>query len=156
MKIIFSDRVSSEIPASHVVALNYHLRVKGRQRIITNDGLEAGIVIERGDELHHGEKLSDGNGRVLEIVAKPEAVSVAETDSALLFARACYHMGNRHTEVQIEPGKLVYLRDHVLDKMLASLGLTVSEQMLAFSPENGAYSGGHTHSHDDYASHHEH
>ena len=96
-----------------------------------------------------GEKLKDDLGSVLEVLALAESVSVATTDSPLLFSRACYHLGNRHTEVQIESDQLIYLHDHVLDSMLIQLGLEVTRQTLPFSPENGAYhgAGAHTHTH---------
>lgn len=152
----FTELVSTEAEAQHSVALTYHQRVKGRLRITTDEGIVAGIVTKRGEELQHGMKLADAGGAVLQISAKAEAVSVAVADSQQLFARACYHVGNRHAEVQIEASQLVYLQDHVMDEMLRQLGLSVAEKMLPFSPENGAYSQGHTHSHDSHDHHHEH
>lgn len=145
--IIFSQKVSQETQADHKVKLAFHQRVKGRLRITTEDGLEAGIVTTRGNELIPGEKLKDDLGSVLEVLALAESVSVATTDSPLLFSRACYHLGNRHTEVQIESDQLIYLHDHVLDSMLIQLGLEVTRQTLPFSPENGAYHGAGAHAH---------
>lgn len=157
--ITFTQAVPADTTAQHSVALSFHQRTKGRLRIVTAAGLEAGILIERGQLLGHGEKLASDTGEVLEIQALEEPVSVATTDSALLFSRACYHVGNRHAEVQIESNQLIYLHDHVMDKMLTQLGLQVEQAQLPFSPENGAYSGGHSHSHDDHeehSHHHEH
>lgn len=143
--ITFNQRVLAETKAQHSVELTYHQRVKGRLRIKTKDGQDAGIFVERGSELKDGEKIADEEGRVLEIKASAEPVSVASTDNSLLFSRACYHIGNRHAEVQIEANQLIYLNDPVLDDMLRQLGLSVSETMRAFSPENGAYVRGHSH-----------
>ena len=161
--ITFNRRVSADTPAQHSVKLPYHQRVKGRLRIETQDGLDAGIFVDRGSELKDGEKLSDDEGRVLEIKASAESVSVATTQDALLFARACYHIGNRHAEVQIESNQLVYLHDAVLDDMLRQLGLSVSASQRAFMPENGAYARGHahgahshhTHGHETHSHEHE-
>jgi urease accessory protein len=77
------------------------------------------------------------------ILAAPEQVSVARTDDALLLARACYHLGNRHVALQITPGELRYLADHVLDDMVRGLGLAVTQESAPFEPEAGAYSHGH-------------
>ncbi|MCK9637654.1 MAG: urease accessory protein UreE, partial [Methylobacter tundripaludum] len=78
--------------------------------------------------------------RVL-VDAAPEPLSVVRTDDALHFAKACYHLGNRHVALQILPGELRFLTDHVLDHMLEGLGLTVSHEVLPFEPEQGAYHG---------------
>jgi urease accessory protein len=77
------------------------------------------------------------------VKAAPELVSVMRSDDSLQFARACYHLGNRHVPLQILAGELRYLNDHVLDHMLEGLGMSVDHQMLPFEPEAGAY-----HSHD--------
>jgi len=66
------------------------------------------------------------------------------TDDPLLFARVCYHLGNRHIALQILPGELRYLHDHVLDHMVVGLGLSVRVENLPFEPEAGAY---HSHGH---------
>ncbi len=154
--ITFSQRVSAERDAQHVVSLPYHQRVKGRLRIKTDDGLDAGIVSERGNELKDGDKLSDESGRILEVRASNENVSVAKTADPLLFSRACYHIGNRHAEVQILSGSIIYLIDPVLDEMLEQLGLAVVRAEMPFSPEKGAYHNGHAHSHSHSHAEHSH
>lgn len=154
--ITFNQVVSAATDAQHVVFLPFHHRVKGRLRIKTTDGLDAGIVTERGSELKDGDKLSDESGRILEVRASDESVSVATTEDHLLFSRACYHIGNRHAEVQIQAGKLIYLIDPVLDDMLSQLGLIVCKAELPFSPEKGAYHNGHAHSHSSHSHSHSH
>jgi urease accessory protein len=60
-------------------------------------------------------------------------------------ARACYHLGNRHTAIQITDRQVCYLQDQVLDAMVAGLGLEVRHAHGPFEPESGAYSGGGHH-----------
>lgn len=148
--LTFTELTDTTAQAEHSVALTYHQRVKSRLRIETAAGNEAGIVLERGLVLSNGDKLRAATGEVLEIIAAKEHVSVASCDSTLLFARACYHVGNRHAEVQIEQNRIIYLHDHVLDEMLTLLGLSVTEQQLPFVPESGAYSKGHSHTHSHH------
>jgi urease accessory protein len=77
----------------------------------------------------------------------------------MLLARACYHLGNRHVALQIEPGRLCWLRDHVLDAMVVGLGLRVTQIDAPFEPEPGAYGGGQGHGHargPDHAHGHRH
>jgi len=84
-----------------------------------------------------------------------EPVLSATCDEWRLFARACYHLGNRHVKIQVAERTLRITPDHVLQSMLESLGLTVRNEMAVFVPENGAYHGhGHSHSHDADAKSH--
>jgi urease accessory protein len=108
-------------------------------------GEEVGMNLERGYILRGGDQLLADDGRVVEIIAAPEQVSVVTSDDPLQLARAAYHLGNRHISVQIGPGWLRYLHDHVLDDMVRGLGLPVATDTLPFEPEAGAYSG-HMHS----------
>ena len=109
--LLFNELTQSD-STDHRVSLTFHERIKGRLRITTDTGIDAGIQIDRGQVLEDGQQLKDEQGRVLQILAKPELVSVASADSAQLFARACYHVGNRHAEVQIGENQLIYLHDY--------------------------------------------
>jgi urease accessory protein len=60
--------------------------------------------------------------------------------------RACYHLGNRHVPLQVSEGWIRYLKDHVLDDMVVSLGLTITHEHAPFEPEVGAYHHSHQHS----------
>jgi len=140
-------------PATDSVALAYDERKRSRLKVKLASGLDAGIFLERGDHLHGGDKLlsEDGN-TVVDILAAPEKLIEAVADTPLLFARAAYHLGNRHVPVQILPtengGKLRFQTDHVLAEMVKGLGCTVNETEAPFQPESGAYGGGH-HQHGD-------
>ncbi|ESQ16589.1 MAG TPA: urease accessory protein UreE [Chromatiaceae bacterium] len=124
------------------VALTLEQRVRSRLRIRIDDGREVGILLPRGQILKDGDLLASEEGLVVRIVAAPERLSSALCDDPLLLARACYHLGNRHIALQIEPGRLRWLHDHVLDAMVRGLGLQVSVEDAPFEPEPGAY-GGH-------------
>jgi len=128
-------------------------RVKCRLRATLEDGREAGIFLPRGTVLKDGDVLGSRCGIAVQVVAADELLSVCAVDEPLLFARACYHLGNRHVPLQIQEGLLSYQHDHVLDDMLRGFGLIVDSQMSPFQPENGAYSGGHSSSHAHGHSH---
>jgi urease accessory protein len=130
-------------PTSDSLTLPFELRQKSRFSAISDNGIEVGIFLTRGSYLRAGTVLSDGAGAYVLINAAPETLSVVRCEDALLFARACYHLGNRHIALQILPHELRYLHDHVLDHLVEGLGLAVSVESLAFEPEAGAY-----HSHD--------
>lgn len=123
------------------------------------------IELARGDkvlvdlpepvQLGHGDVLALDDGRRVGIVAAGEEVYAIRPRDALHLAELCWHIGNRHLAAQIETGRIVILRDHVIKAMLEGLGATVAETVEPFSPVRGAYSGhGHAHGHDHH--HHDH
>lgn len=159
--LILNQRTAA--PATDSVALAYDERKRSRLKVTLASGFEAGIFLERGDHLHGGDKLiAEDGSAVVEIVAAPERLIEAVADSPLLFARAAYHLGNRHVPVQILPtgdgGKLRFQTDHVLAEMVRGLGCAVGETEAPFQPESGAYGahGGHHHHHDEHDHDHGH
>lgn len=138
------------------VRLRYEQRIKSRLRVRLDDGTEAGLFLERGTTLADGDLLVGDDGRLVRVVAATETLSCATAADPLLLARACYHLGNRHVAVQIEPRRLCYLHDHVLDAMLRRLGLEVGVEQAPFEPEPGAYGGSHAGGHDHPPAHGDH
>lgn len=132
--------------ATERLRLPYESRCKSRLRTRLESGEEAGLFLERGTVLRGGDRLLAKDGRVVEVVAAPEALLEARTDDVLLLARAAYHLGNRHVAVELRPGRLRLGRDHVLAEMVRGLGLDVVEVEAPFEPEGGAY-GAHGHGH---------
>jgi urease accessory protein len=152
--LIFNQR--TQAPATDSVALAYDERKRSRLKVTLASGAEAGIFLERGDHLHGGDKLAAEDGSaVVEILAAPEKLIEAVANSPLLFARAAYHLGNRHVSVQILPtesgGQLRFQTDHVLAEMARGLGCTVADTEAPFQPESGAYGGGHHQHGEDHA-----
>lgn len=143
--LTISHRLTEPRRASAQLVLPFELRQKSRLRTALSTGEEVGLTLERGYILRGGDQLMADDGRVVEIVAASERVSVVSSDDPLQLARAAYHLGNRHVSVQIGQGWLRYLHDHVLDDMVRGLGLPVAQETLPFEPEAGAYSG-HSHS----------
>lgn len=127
-----------------VLTLPFDSRKKSRLSAITDNGKDVGLFLSRGQILRSGSVLTGPDGFNVEIKAASESVSVMRSDQPLAFARACYHLGNRHVPLQILTAELRYLSDHVLDHMLEGLNLFVTHEMLPFEPEAGAY---HTHEH---------
>ncbi|MFT3803098.1 MAG: urease accessory protein UreE [Burkholderiaceae bacterium] len=122
-----------------------------RSRLLTRlaDGTEAGLFLPRGVVLRTGTMLVAEDGRLVRIEAAAQPVLEVTSPDPLLLMRAAYHLGNRHTPVQISLRALWIERDPVLADMLRRLGLRVDEIDAAFEPEAGAYGGGHRHGHDE-------
>jgi urease accessory protein len=151
-------------PPTDSLTLAFELRRRARLRATLDSGKEVGLMLERGLSLKHGDKLSTQSGDlVVEIRARREVLSTVSTTDAHLLTRAAYHLGNRHVPLQIGPHTLAYQHDHVLDDLMAELGLAVQVVEAPFEPEPGGYSGGHRHRHghghvhgDEHHHHHHH
>jgi urease accessory protein len=146
-------RADPGAPTDGAVSLTFDQRERSRLRVRLDDGREAGIVLARGETLRDGDRLTGEEGVVVRVRAAPEPLSTAASDDPLLLARACYHLGNRHVALQIGPGRLAWLHDHVLDNMVRGLGLTVTLEQAPFQPEPGAY-GGHARGHGHHGHDH--
>src|SRR5712692_7333199 len=105
-------------------------------------------------DLPQATALRDGDGLVLEdgsivrVAGKPEALVEISAPGPHELARLAWHIGNRHTDVQIVSDKLRIRRDHVLEDMLRGLGARLTPVEAPFDPEPGAYGHQHDHSHD--------
>lgn len=149
--INLTKKLSEKISEQATLTLPLASRVKSRLRAVLDDGRDVGLFLERGQVLQNGDLLASDDGIVVKIIAANETVSTVSCADAWLMARACYHLGNRHVALQINPERIQYLHDHVLDDMLVGLGLTVQVENVPFEPESGAYgsnaSSGHEHGH---------
>ena len=88
------------------------------------------------------------DGALVRVTGKPEPLLEIAAANAHELARLAWHIGNRHTEVQIVGERLRIRRDHVLDEMLRGLGATLTYVDAVFDPEHGAYAhDGHGHEH---------
>ncbi len=131
-----------------LLTLPYEDRCRSRLAATLDDGREAALFLPRGTILRHGAMLVATDGTLVQVAAASQPVMRVASPDPLLLMRAAYHLGNRHTPVQIEVDALRLEHDPVLRDMLLRLGVQVTEALEAFDPEGGAYGGGHRHGHD--------
>lgn len=152
--LIFEKNLGPDAPeggrADYSVELTAHERSSFRLHFILGNGLEAGIILPRGTRLPQpNDVLQSADGTMLLIKAKPEEVVQARAPDVMTFARACYHLGNRHLPLQIAADLTLYFeKDPVIEDLCGKLGLTLTVLMHPFEPEGGAY-GGHHHHHGE-------
>jgi urease accessory protein len=146
--ITITQRLAEPRVAQARLVLPFELRQKSRLLGKLESGEEVGVVLDRGVFMRGGDCLVASDGRVIEVVAANEQVSVVTASDPWQLARAAYHLGNRHVALQVGNGWLRYLHDHVLDDMVRGLGYLVTIENLPFEPEAGAYShAGNSHRH---------
>jgi len=131
------------------VTLPYDARCKSRFAATLDSGEEVGVVLPRGTVLRDGDVLVADDGGLVRVAAAAESVLLVRAADRLTLTRAAYHLGNRHTPVEIGDDTLKLEADPVLEDMLKRLGANVERATLPFQPESGAYGGGHRHGHDE-------
>lgn len=147
------QKLDTPVPCSAAMTLRFDARQRSRFKALLDDGREAGVWLPRGGVLRGGDCLLGEDGTTVVVHAAPEAVSTGRASEVMNLIEAAYHLGNRHVPLQLGDGWLRYARDHVLDAMLVSLGLTVVHELAPFEPLNGAY-GAHSQGHSHVLVHH--
>ncbi|CAE6871693.1 urease accessory protein UreE [Paraburkholderia domus] len=131
------------------LTLAFEDRRKSRLAATLDNGEEIALLLPRGTVLRDGDVLVADDGGLVRVVAAPEAVLVVRAKDALTLTRAAYHLGNRHTPVEVGADYLKLEYDPVLADMLKRIGASVDQVTMPFQPESGAYGGGHKHGHDE-------
>lgn len=127
------------------LSLTAEERLRSRYRLEL-DGQSLHLRLTRGTVLRDGDLLqAEADGCLVRVAAKPEPVLTAIAPTTLGLLRAAYHLGNRHIPLEITDTYLRLSPDPVLRNMLEQLGLHVTESILPFQPEAGAYGHGHAH-----------
>jgi urease accessory protein len=144
-----TEKIEAAAEYDAVILLDYDSRKRGRFKTLTETDEEAGLFLDRGQILSEGDYLKATDGRVVLVKAATEKLTKASTNDPILFAKICYHLGNRHTPVEIQPGSVRFQPDHVLADLCRHWGLEVKDFEGSFNPEKGAYGqhsvGGHHH-----------
>jgi len=131
------------------LTLPYDQRSRSRLAATLDDGEEVALFLPRGTILRDGDALVAEDGSFVRVVAAPQPVLRATCVDPHVLLRAAYHLGNRHTPVEVGADYLQLELDPVLRDLLLRLGLKVVEIEAPFQPEAGAYGGGHKHGHDE-------
>jgi len=118
-----------------------------RRIVLTGEhGTKFLLDLPEATALQDGDGLVRDDGTIVTVVAKPEPLveitAANAADVIATMARLAWHLGNRHTELQIVGDKLRMRRDHVLEEMLVGLGASVTPIEAPFEPERGAYGHG--------------
>jgi urease accessory protein len=122
---------------------------RNRRRIVlTGDrGTQFLLDFAKPVSLRDGDGLVLDDGSIVLVTGEAEKLIEISAGSALDTVRLAWHLGNRHTDVQIVADKLRIRRDHVLEEMLIGLGAHLHAVDAAFDPESPTPSQEHGHAH---------
>ena len=150
-------RASAIKPAEHWnpaeavdrVVLDADARQKRRGVFIGEAGTRFLLDLPRATMLHDGDGLVLDDASIICVVGQPEPLMEISAANAEALTRLAWHLGNRHTDVQVVGDTLCIRRDHVLEEMLRLLGARLIPINAPFDPEPGAYGHGNAHNGDD-------
>ena len=146
----------SDEPADTVV-LDYDERYRRRVTMTGVRGLEFLLDLPEAVMLRAGDGLQLADGRIVEVVAAPEALVEIRAADAAALTRIAWHLGNRHLPTELLRKSLRIRRDPVIEEMARGLGGSVVAIEAPFNPEGGAYvraaAQSHGHGHDGHDHH---
>src|ERR1700733_5180494 len=116
----------SEPPADTIV-LDFDDRHRRRMAMTGTRGLEFLLDLPETVALRGGDALVLDDGRLVEVVAAPEALIELRGVDPRQMGRPPWHLGNRPLPVQIAGKHLRIRRDHVIEEMVKGLGASVVE-----------------------------
>jgi len=134
---------------SDQVLIDFDRRHRRRIVLPTENGAEVLLDLPHAVRLRDGDGLELEDGRVIHVVARPEALLEIHAHGPAELVRIAWHLGNRHLPVQLLGDRIRIRADHVIADMVHALGGHAHAVEAPFDPEGGAYAGGHAHQHDD-------
>jgi urease accessory protein len=136
--------------AAAAVTLAFDDRYRRRIKLTDDDGDDFLLDLAEATRLEDGDGLVLESGRIIAVRAAAEDVLDISSASAAETARIAWHIGNRHTPVQVlADGGLRIAYDHVLEAMISGLGGRCDRVQAPFAPEPGAYADhGHARGHE--------
>ena len=115
-----------------------------RRRIVLKGGRGTEFLLDLDEAvaLRDGDGIMLDDGGIVLVAGQAEPLAEVAVRTPLALVQLAWHLGNRHTDVQIVGDRLRFRRDHVLEEMAAGLGGTVTPIEAPFDPESGSPSHG--------------
>jgi urease accessory protein len=110
-----------------------------RRIVLTGEkGNDFLLDFEKPVTLRDGDGLVLDDGDIVRVIGEPEPLLELGARTPRELVRLAWHLGNRHTDVQIAGDRLRIRCDHVLEGMASGLGASVTPVEAPFDPEAGA------------------
>lgn len=121
--------------AVDLVRLDAEDRHRRRIRLKGERGTDVLLDLDEAVALRDGDGIVLDDGSTVLVTGQPEPLLALRARSPLDMVRLAWHLGNRHTGVQIDRDRIFIRRDHVLEDMARLLGASVEHVEAPFDPE---------------------
>ena len=129
------------IVAIDCVVLDADDRHRRRILLTGEKGTTFLLDLENSITLRDGDGLVLDDGTIVAVKGKPEPLIEIAGATRFDLVRFAWHVGNRHTVLQIVGERLRIRRDHVLETMLRQMGAILTPVDATFDPEQGVSHG---------------
>lgn len=142
------QRVREILPAGRAVSASVNDRVihdrvtldagdrQRRRAVMTGEnGTTFLLDLEKPVTLRDGDGLVLDDGTIVLVAGKPEPLLEVSMRDKTDTVRLAWHIGNRHTDLQVVGEAFRIRRDHVLEDMLRGQGATIRPVEAPFDPE---------------------
>lgn len=133
--------------AADHITLDHDARYRHRCYYNADGGTAFLLDLPSVKVLNHGDALQLSDGRLIEVVAAPEALVEVTADSPAAMVRLAWHIGNRHLPAELMPHAIRLRDDHVISAMLEGMGATVVRIDAPFTSEDDTYPRDQRHQH---------
>jgi urease accessory protein len=133
--------------AADFVVLDAGDRHRRRIMLMGERGGEFLLDLDEAVAIRDGDGIMLDDGGIVLVTGQAEPLVELKARTSLALVRLAWHLGNRHTDVQIVGDHLRIRRDHVLEEMVKGLGAAVMPLDAPFDPEP-ASAHEHQHEHD--------
>ena len=137
--------------AADTVVLDSDDRYRRRIVLSGQSGAEFLLDLDEAVALRHGDGIMLDDGGIVLVTGRSELLAEVVPSTPLALVQLAWHLGNRHTGVQIVGNRIRIRRDHVLEEMAVRLGANVIPVEAPFDPEQGTPDdhshGAHEHAH---------
>jgi urease accessory protein len=107
-----------------------------RRAVLTAEGGACFLLdLEKPVTLRDGDGLMLDDGSIIRVAGVAEELIEILTRVKTDAIRLAWHIGNRHTDLQVIDHRLRIRRDHVLEEMLHGLGADLTPVEAPFEPE---------------------
>ena len=124
-------------PATAVDSVVLDAGDRHRRRIALKGGEGTAFLLDLDEAvtLRDGDGIMLDDGGVILVTGQAEPLLEIGARTPIQLVRLAWHIGNRHTDVQIVGDRLRIRRDHVLEEMVRGLGAAVAPVEASFDPE---------------------
>ncbi|SFV13854.1 urease accessory protein [Methylobacterium sp. 174MFSha1.1] len=149
------------------VALDHAARSRRSAELTTKGGLGLRLDLDRATVLEDGDAVRLEDGRLVRILAAPQALLAVTAENPLRLTRLAWQLGSNHVQAEVTADALYVLDDPVVAELIRGQGCTATALQRPFRPEKEAaahdhstcghdHHHGHDHGHEPHAHSHDH
>jgi urease accessory protein len=139
------------------VALDHAARSRRSAELTTKGGLGVRLDLDRATVLEDGDAVRLEDGRLVRILAAPQALLEVKAENPVRLTRLAWQLGSNHVQAEMTSDALYVLDDPVVAELIRGQGCTATALQRPFRPEKEAAAHDHsTCGHDHHHHGHDH